>query len=335
MEENLPILVTGGAGYVGSHTVRVLLEAGWHVVVFDNLSTGHSEALPDGIPLERGDLGRRAQIEEVLVRTRPWAVIHFAGSIEAGESMVNPAKYYRNNVANTLNLLDAMRSTDTLRMVFSSSAGVYGAADTIPIPETAPRSPVNTYGATKAVVERMLEDYGRAHGLTSIALRYFNAAGAHPSGDIGEAHPSKTHLVEVALLTLLGRFSEITVFGTDYPTPDGTAVRDYIHVDDLANAHVAALEALYRAEGFRAYNVGLGKGFSVLDILDTVERVTGRHLPRTTGPRRPGDPPVLIADPARIRRELGWRPEYEDIATIVETAWRWHRSHPNDYDGPA
>ncbi len=331
MTSHRTVLVTGGAGYIGSHTVRALLEAGWNPVVFDDLSTGHREAVPPHVPFVEASLSDLETVQKALRDHRPWAVVHFAACIEVGESVIDPARFYWNNVVNTLNLLDAVRHEGVARLVFSSSAGVYGVPPTVPIPEDAPMRPVNPYGTTKATVERILGDYRRAYGLRTLSLRYFNACGAHPDGDIGEAHPAKTHLVECALLHALGVRPEITIFGTDYDTRDGTAVRDYVHVMDLAHAHLLALEALDRKDLPPAYNVGLGTGFTVQEVLDAVERITGRTLNRTLGPRRPGDPPALVADPSRIRQDLGWTPRYQTLDAMVASAWQWHRTHPRDF----
>lgn len=325
------ILVAGGAGYIGSHTVRALLAERFEPVVLDNLSSGWLQAVPRDVPVVTADLADREAVRATLALYRPAAVIHFAAFIEAGESMTDPARFWANNVQNTWNLLEEMRAAGVLRLVFSSSAGVYGQPERVPIPEDAPQRPVNTYGMTKHVVETMLRDYDRAYGLRSIALRYFNACGADPAGDIGEAHPNKTHLIELALLAALGLRPEVAVFGTDYPTPDGTAVRDYIHVVDLASAHLLALDALQHDHPSTAYNVGLGRGFSVQQVLDAVERVTGRPLPRRIAARRAGDPAELVADSAKIQAELGWRPQYTDLDAILETAWRWHRTHPREF----
>lgn len=325
------ILVAGGAGYIGSHTVRALRAAGFAPIVLDNFSSGSRAAVPTEVPVVQADLGDPAAIRAALREWRPEAVVHFAAYIEAGESMKDPGRFYGNNVVNTWHLLEAMRATGVNRLVFSSTAGVYGQPDRVPIPETAPQRPVNTYGETKRMVEAMLRDYDRSYGLRSIALRYFNACGADPAGDIGEAHPNKTHLIELALLATLGQRSEVAVFGTDYPTPDGTAVRDYIHVVDLARAHVLALDALDAGHASTAYNVGLGRGFSVKQVLDAVQRVTGLPLPCRLAPRREGDPAELVADPARIRAELGWVATYTDLDAILATAWRWHRTHPHDF----
>jgi UDP-glucose 4-epimerase len=325
------ILVTGGAGYIGSHTVRALRAAGYFPVVFDDFSSGSRHAVPPGVPIVAADLADSTAIRTALETWRPESVVHFAAFIEAGESVKDPARFYANNVVNTWRLLQEMVACEVSRLVFSSSAGVYGQPERVPIPEEAPQRPVNPYGETKRIVEGMLRDYDRAYHLRSISLRYFNACGADPAGDIGEAHPNKTHLIELALLTALGLRSEVAVFGTDYPTPDGTAVRDYIHVVDLARAHLLALDALAHGQPTTAYNVGLGRGFSVQQVLDAVERVTGRPLPRRIAPRRPGDPAELVADPTRIRAELGWLPTYVDLDTILRTAWQWHRTHPHDF----
>lgn len=331
MNEGKKVLVTGGAGYIGSHTIRSLLEAGYSPVVLDNFSAGHREAVPPGVPIVEADLSVPDQIRAAFRAHQPQSVIHFAAFIEAGESMSDPRRFYKNNVVNTLNLLDIMLETGVLKLVFSSSAGVYGEPEQVPIPETCSRRPVNTYGQTKFFIENILTDYDRAYHLRSIALRYFNACGADPSGEIGEAHPSKTHLIELAILTALGRRAAMKLFGTDYPTPDGTAIRDYIHVVDLASAHVLALDALERSGSTRAYNVGLGRGFSVRQVLDTVDMVAGQAVPRILEARRPGDPAILIADASRIRAELGWKPHYESLQDMIETAWRWHKSHPDDF----
>jgi UDP-glucose 4-epimerase len=327
------VLVTGGAGYIGSHTVRVLARSGFAPVVFDNLSSGWRQALAPEVPLVVADLSDRAALRQAIAQYRPDAVIHFAAFIEAGESMREPARFWDNNVRNTWNLLEELRAAGVGRIVFSSSAGVYGQPDVVPIAEDAPQHPVNTYGLTKHVVEAMLRDYDRAYGLRSIALRYFNACGADPAGDIGEAHPAKTHLVELTMLAALGLRPEIAVFGTDYPTPDGTAVRDYVHVLDLARAHVLALTALAQGAATTAYNVGLGRGFSVQQVIDAVERVAGRPVPRRLAERREGDPAELVADAGRIRQELGWQAEFTDLDAILATAWRWHSGHPAGFAG--
>jgi UDP-glucose 4-epimerase len=325
------ILVTGGAGYIGSHTLRHLLGAEFGVVVLDDLSTGHRGALPPGIPLIELSLGDRVGVAKVLDEYRPDAVIHFAGSIEAGESATDPRRFYANNLTNALNLVDAVVDTGVVPIVFSSSAAVYGEPAETPIPEDTPTRPTNVYGETKLAFERVLAAYDRAYGLRSVSLRYFNACGARADGSIGADHRNKTHLVTLAMLAALGQRSGIGVFGTDYPTPDGTCIRDYIHVDDLAAAHVLVLQALAGGAASTAYNVGLGQGFSVTEVLDAADRVSGCTIERVIGGRREGDPAALVADSARIRHDLGWQPQYTDLDSIVATAWLWHSQHPAGY----
>jgi UDP-glucose 4-epimerase len=329
------ILVTGGAGYIGSHTIRHLIAADHEVVVLDDLSAGHRAALPPGVALIDASTGDRVAVSAALREHQPDAVIHFAGSIEAGESMTDPRRFYENNVTNSLRLLDAVVGTAgeaaAIPVVFSSSAAVYGEPEQVPIAEDAPHRPTNVYGETKLIFERALAAYGEAYGLRSVSLRYFNACGAAADGTIGADHRRKTHLVTIALLTALGQRPAVQVLGTDYPTPDGTCIRDYIHVDDLAAAHVLALQALADGASTTAYNVGVGEGFSVTEVLDATDRVVGRPVPRQLAPRRPGDPARLVADSTKIRRELGWRPQYTGLDEIIATAWRWHSSHPHGY----
>jgi UDP-glucose 4-epimerase len=322
------VLVVGGAGYIGSATAQCLLDAGHEVMVFDSLVKGHRAAVPAGAEFVQGDLAHGGQIEEALRRFRADAVMDFAAFIEAGESMKEPGRYFRNNVCGTLNLLEACVRAGVPRLVFSSTAAVYGIAEEIPIPEEAPLRPVNVYGESKLMVERMLEWYGRIHGLRYAALRYFNAAGGRP--DRGEDHHPETHLIPLTLQVALGQRPHIAIFGTDYPTPDGTCVRDYIHVDDLAAAHVLALEALDQHERL-VYNLGNGQGFSVREVIEVCRRVTGHPIPAVEAPRRPGDPPVLIASSAKIQRELGWKPRWPALEDIVASAWEWHRRHPQGY----
>lgn len=322
------VLVVGGAGYIGSATAQCLLDAGHEVVVFDSLVKGHRGAVPAGAEFVQGDLAHREQIEEALRRFRAEAVMDFAAFIEAGESMKEPGRYFRNNVCGTLNLLEACVSAGVQRFVFSSTAAVYGIADEIPITEDAPLHPVNVYGESKLMVERMLEWYGRIHGLRYAALRYFNAAGGRP--ERGEDHHPETHLIPLTLQVALGQRPHIAIFGTDYPTPDGTCVRDYIHVDDLAAAHVLALQALDEHERL-IYNLGNGQGFSVREVIEVCRRVTGHPIPAVEAPRRPGDPPVLIASSAKIQRELGWKPRWTSLEDIIASAWEWHRRHPQGY----
>ncbi len=326
------VLVTGGAGYIGSHTVRHLRSADWDVVVFDDLSAGHREALPNDVPLVEGDLADRGAIAEAFRVHAPQAVVHFAGSIEAGESMTDPLRFWRNNVVNGVNLLEVLLEFGPIPFVFSSSAAVYGEPEEVPIHEDAPKAPTNVYGETKLAFEQILRALDRSHDLRSISLRYFNACGAHPSGEIGDDHRNKTHLITLALLTALGQRQSIKVFGTDYSTPDGTCIRDYIHVDDLADAHVLALDALRSGAATDAYNVGLGQGSSVQEVLDTVDRVTGSPIPRETAERRAGDPAVLVADPRRIHDELAWAPSHPDLDEMIATAWKWHRRHPHGFN---
>ena len=270
------ILVTGAAGYIGSHTVLHLLDAGFDVVAFDDLSAGHREALPPEVPLVEASLADADAVRRTFAERRPDAVVHFAGSIEAGESMTDPRRFYANNVANALHLADAVVDAGPVPVVFSSSAAVYGEPEKVPIEEDDPKAPTNVYGETKLAFERVLAAYDRAYGLRSVSLRYFNACGAHPSGDLGADHKNKTHLVTLAMLAALGQRPSVKVFGTDYPTPDGTCVRDYVHVEDLASAHVVAVEALAAGAATTAYNVGVGRGFSVKEVLDAVDRVVGR-----------------------------------------------------------
>ena len=320
------VLVTGGAGYVGAHGCKALSQAGYTPVAFDNLVYGHEAAVQWG-PFERGDIADRARLDAVFAQYKPAAVMHFAAFTAVGESVVDPGKYYRNNVAGTLSLIEAMAAHGVNRLVFSSTAAAYGLPERVPITEDEPNRPINPYGRSKLMVEQMLVDFAAAYGLKSAIMRYFNAAGASPDGEIGEAHDPETHLIPLALDAAAGTGPDLTVFGEDYPTPDGTCIRDYIHVGDLADAHVLALDWLGDAEtdAARVFNLGIGAGVSVREILDAIARVTGRAVPHRVGPRRPGDPPVLVADAARARGELGWEPRLSDIDTIVGTAWAWHQ----------
>ncbi|MBK5929396.1 UDP-glucose 4-epimerase GalE [Halochromatium salexigens] len=329
-----PIIVTGGAGYIGSHTCKALHAAGYTPVSYDNMVYGHHWAVRWG-PHEVGDIHDRTRIDAVLEEYRPTAIIHFAAYAYVGESMQDPGKYYRNNVAGTLTLLEAMRDHGIDKLVFSSSCATYGLPEQVPIAEEHPQRPINPYGTSKLMVEWMLRDFGDAHGLRAIALRYFNAAGADPASDIGESHDPETHLIPLVLDAALGRRSEVTIFGDDYPTVDGTCIRDYIHVTDLAQAHVLALQALEQGASSTAYNLGNGYGFSVREVIDCVERVTQRSVPALIGARRPGDPPRLVGDSTRIRAELGWQPVYAALDTIIATAWRWSRQKKaDDQHGP-
>lgn len=319
-----PVLVAGGAGYIGSHAAKALAGAGYLPVTYDNLGHGHRAAVRWG-PLEEGDLLDTSRLDTVLRKWRPEAVLHFAGLISVGELVENPGLYYQNNLVGSLNLLQAMRAYDVGRVIFSSTAAVYGAPDIVPIPETAPFRPLNPYGSSKAMVEAMLADFGRAHGLRSVALRYFNAAGADAEGETGETHEPETHLIPLALDAVLGRRGPLTIYGEDYATVDGTCLRDYVHVSDLALAHVQALEYTGSCPSGTntAFNLGSGTGFTVRQVLDSIARVSGRSVPIRVGARRPGDSTALVADPARARQILGWSPQLSDIDTIVRTALAW------------
>lgn len=325
----MKILVVGGAGYIGSHMVRELLAEGFDPLVFDNLCTGHEWAVPNGRLLQ-GDLADRERLHEVFAGHAFDAVMHFASFIQVGESVQQPLKYYRNNVANTLNLLEAMRDAGVTRFVFSSTAAVYGTPETVPISEDAPLHPENPYGHSKLMIEQVLADCERAWGLRSARLRYFNAAGAQPDRSIGEAHDPESHLIPIILQVALGKREVITVNGDDYPTPDGTCIRDYIHVRDLASAHTLALRALLDGRESMVYNLGNGTGYSIRQVIDVCREVTGHPIPVAVGPRRAGDPAALVASSARITRELGWQPRYADLRTIVETAWEWHKGRIKD-----
>lgn len=318
------ILVTGGAGYIGSHTCKALATAGYVPVTFDNLVYGHEWAVRWG-PLVRGNILDRAALDRTIEAYRPRAVMHFAAFAYVGESVADPGKYYRNNVEGSLTLLEAMRDHGVGKLVFSSTCATYGVPEGVPITEKHPQKPINPYGTTKLVIERMLQDVDAAHGLRSISLRYFNAAGADPDAETGESHDPETHLIPLVLDVAADLRPEIVVYGNDYDTADGTCIRDYIHVTDLADAHVLALRALERGVGTTAYNLGNGRGFSVREVIDRARRVTGRKIPESIGPRRPGDPAALVGDSTRIRRALGWEPRYADMENILRTAWQWHQ----------
>jgi UDP-glucose 4-epimerase len=323
------ILVTGGAGYVGSHCVRELLAAGHDVTVYDNLSRGHAAAVPSGLLVE-GDLSDERRIASTLKERRIDAVMHFAAFALVGESVAEPHLYYGNNVLGSFHLIEAMRTTGVKKLVLSSTTATYGTPEKMPIAETTPQQPINPYGFSKLVVERMLDDYAHAYGLGFAALRYFNAAGAASTGDLGEDHDPESHLIPIVLQVALGQRAKIMIFGDDYPTPDGTCIRDYVHVLDLAAAHLAALDRITPGRGIKC-NLGTGRGYSVKQVIDACRQITGHAIPAETAARRPGDPPKLVAD-ARLARELlGWTPRYETIESIVETAWAWHRSHPQGY----
>jgi UDP-glucose 4-epimerase len=329
----MKVLVTGGAGYIGSVVAEMLLQAGHEVVVFDNLSHGHRQAVPKNGELVVGDLADRGALDRLLGSGAIDAVMHFAALIEAGESMQVPEQFFRNNTANALTLLEAMLAAGVKRFVFSSTAALFGNPDRTPIEEDDPVHPTNAYGESKLLVERMLRWFHQIHGLRYASLRYFNAAGA-ARPDQGEAHQPETHLVPRILEVALGRAEHVNIFGTDYPTPDGTCVRDYIHVSDLAHAHLLALHALENASENSnplLYNLGNGQGFSVREVVEVARKVTGHPIRVIESPRRAGDPAVLIASSEKIRRELSWQPMFPDLKSIVESAWQWHRAHPDGY----
>ncbi|MTI80574.1 MAG: UDP-glucose 4-epimerase GalE [Firmicutes bacterium] len=324
------ILVCGGAGYIGSHTVKKLLENNYDVTVLDNLEKGHEHSVKD-VSLFNVNLLNKDNIDKIFINTKIDAVMHFAANSIVGESMERPEVYYNNNVVGTLNLLEIMQKHTVSKLIFSSTAAVYGAPKEIPITENHPKEPTNCYGATKLAVESMLNWFSHAYGLNYVSLRYFNAAGASKQGDIGEDHEPETHLIPLVLRTALGLRPEIKIFGTDYSTPDGTCVRDYIHVDDLADAHVLSLEYLLKGGHSTVFNLGNGKGFSVLEVINTAQRVVGKPIQRVYAERRSGDPAVLVASSDKIKKELGWTPKYTDLYKIIETAWNWHNKHPNGF----
>ena len=327
----MKIFVVGGAGYVGSHCVRRLVAAGHDVTVYDNLSAGHRQALSPKAAFVEGDLADRDKLDAVFDAGRFDAAMHFAAFINVGDSVKTPLTYWRNNVSNTLNLLQCMEAHDVRRFIFSSTCAVHGEPESLPIHEKLPIEPINPYGNTKAAVEWMLHDCAEAWGLGAVALRYFNASGADEDGTIGEDHKPETHLIPLVLQVPLGQREFIKIFGTDYPTFDGTCVRDYIHVNDLAAAHLLAVEDCPQGR-FETYNVGTGNGVSVQEVIDAAREVTGHSIPVEMTERRPGDPPSLYADASKIRERYGWEPSYRDIRSVIETAWRWHSGHPNGFD---
>ena len=326
------VLVTGGAGYIGSHAAKALHRAGYRVVVYDNFVAGHRGAVKYG-ELVTGDITDLALLRETLRQKEIFAVMHFAAFLDVGESVREPAKYYRNNVGGALTVLEAMAGEGVKHFVFSSTCATYGEPIETPIAETHPQKPINSYGESKLAVERALPHFEVAYAMDWVALRYFNASGADPEGEIGEDHSPEIHVIPRAIEAAIGG-PGLTVFGDDYPTPDGTCLRDYIHVSDLAAAHVKALEAIVETGKSGAYNLGTGRPHSVREVIDTVQRVTGRTVPWTLGPRRPGDPAVLYAAPHKAQAELHWTPQYPELESIVGTAWEWHRNHPRGYDEP-
>ena len=321
------ILVTGGAGYIGAHTVLTLKAAGYRVVVLDNLVYGHRDLVEQVLQVDLvvGDVGDRALLDQLFSQYHFAAVLHFAGYAYVGESVDNPAKYYRNNLVGTLTLLEAMVQAEVLAFVFSSTCSTYGVPHQIPIPEDHDQAPINPYGRSKLMVEQILADFDQAYQMRSVRFRYFNAAGADPEGRLGEDHDPETHLIPLVLLTALGKRDHISIFGTDYKTPDGTCIRDYIHVTDLAQAHVLGLQYLLADGQTAVFNLGNGDGFSVREVIDTAKVVTGRPITVVDSYRRAGDPAILIGSAAKARKDLGWQPQYPELAVILEHAWHWHQ----------
>ena len=328
----MSVLVTGGAGYIGSHTVKALRAAGADVVIYDDLSAGHRRAAKAaGAPLEEGRIGDTVRLREVMRAHGVDAIMHFAAWLSVADSVQDPAGYYENNVGGAISVLRAAAECGVTHFIFSSTAATFGNPVRTPIDERHPQQPINAYGESKLAIERALPHFERAYGIRSVSLRYFNAAGADPGGALGEDHDPEFHVIPRAIDAALGR-GEFAIYGEDYDTPDGTCLRDYVHVSDLASAHLLALESLRAGAQTTAYNLGNGKPVSVREVVNSVERVTGRKLPLRTGPRRPGDPAVLYASSEKIRRELGWEPQYDAIDVIVETAWRWRDQHPRGYE---
>jgi UDP-glucose 4-epimerase len=327
----MAVLVTGGLGYVGSHSVKQLVERGEHVINLDNLIFGHKQAAC-GSEVIIGDIGDRALLRDIFSKYDIDAVMHFAALADVPESVADPRKYYDTNVAKSLALLDVMLESDVKMMIFSSSAATFGEPQVVPIPEDHPKNPTNPYGRSKLMLEEILREYERAYGLRAISLRYFNASGADPSGEIGEDHNPEHHLIPIVLQVALGQREQVSIYGTDWPTKDGTCVRDYVHVSDLAQAHLLALDALRNGCQTTEYNLGNGNGYTVMEVVRTAENVTGREIKTVSADRRPGDPAVLVASSEKIVKELGWKPKYPDLETIIETAWKWHSTHPNGYE---
>lgn len=328
------ILVVGGAGYIGSHCVRQLLLAGHTPIILDNLIYGHAAAIPEGCAFFNEDLGNRAAVATILAEEQIDVVMHFAAYINVGESVNDPLKYYENNVGNTIQLLLAMKDAGVSKFVFSSTCATYGDPETLPLLEDMAQAPINPYGATKLHVEHILQDLARSGEISSAVFRYFNASGAAEDGQIGEDHFPETHLIPLAIAAATGQRPALKIFGTDYPTPDGTCLRDYIHVDDLSRAHIAAFQKLEEPNTFVHYNLGTGKPSSVREILNAVEKVTGLPVPAEEDERRAGDPPSLYADNTKAREELNWEPLFMDVQSLIASAWKWHQSHPNGYNDP-
>ncbi len=326
----MAVLVTGGLGYVGSHSVKQLVDRGEEVMCLDNLVFGHREAA-SGSEIVVGDIGDQQLLRQVFSSHKIDAVMHFAAFADVGESVIDPQRFYINNVSKSLAMLEVMLEFDVKMMIFSSSAGTFGEPEVVPIPEDHPKNPTNPYGRSKLMLEYILQEYERAYGLRSISLRYFNASGADPSGLIGEDHTPEHHIIPLIIDVALGKRESVKIFGTDWPTPDGTCVRDYVHVTDLAQAHLLALDALRKGKETTVYNLGNGSGYSVMEVVRMVEKVTGMPVNAVPAGRRPGDPAVLVASSQKTVSELGWKPNYPDLETIVQTAWNWHRTHPNGY----
>ncbi|MEG0583423.1 MAG: UDP-glucose 4-epimerase GalE [Cetobacterium sp.] len=328
----MAILVCGGAGYIGSHAVRALLDSKKDVIVLDNLQTGHVDSVPENVKLVLGDLRDTEFLNKVFKENKIDGVIHFAADSLVGESVVNPSKYFENNVMGSLNLLNTMKKYGVNKIVFSSTAATYGEPENVPILETDKTEPTNPYGESKLMVEKMLKWFDQAYGIKYTALRYFNVAGAISTGEIGEDHQPETHLIPIILQVALGKRDKIAIYGDDYPTPDGTCIRDYIHVMDLADAHLLALDRLGRGEESRVYNLGNGEGFSVKEVIDVTRKVTKHPIPAEVSPRRAGDPARLIASSEKAIKELGWKPKYNSLQSIIETAWNWHKTNPEGYN---
>lgn len=324
----MTILVTGGGGYIGSHTVKLLTQAGYDVIIVDNLVYGHQDLVETvlNVKLIIGDLGDRQLLDTIFQEYHITAVIHFAAYTYVGESVTNPAKYYRNNVASSLNLLEAMQSAGVKNIVFSSTCATYGTPQKIPLTEDHPQHPINPYGTSKLMVEMMLKDFSNAYNLNFVAFRYFNAAGADMTGKLGEDHNPETHLIPLVLLTALGKRDAITIFGTDYPTEDGTCIRDYIHVEDLSSAHILGLEYLLNGGKSDFFNLGNGNGFSVKEVIETAQKITGIEIKIIIGDRRLGDPPILVGSSQKAQKILNWQPKYPDLETIISHAWLWHQN---------
>lgn len=326
----MAILVTGGLGYVGSHAVKLLVDRGEKVICLDNLIFGHKQA-SSGSEIVIGNIGDQALLRQIFSSNKIDAVMHFAAFAAVGESVADPQKYYLNNISKSLALLQVMLENDVKMMIFSSSAATFGEPEIVPIPEDHPQDPTNPYGRSKLMLEHILREYEHAYGLRSISLRYFNAAGADPSGLIGEDHTPEHHLIPLIIQAALGQRPDVKIFGTDWPTPDGTCVRDYIHVTDLAQAHLLGLDALRAGKGSTAYNLGNGSGYSVMEVVKMVEKVSGRQVKAIPSDRRPGDPAVLVAGSQKIMAELGWKPAFPDLESIISSAWNWHHTHPDGY----